>query len=66
MNRNVTYLVIGALVVAVAVVGYLLYQERQQTSGGADHTEAEWHQGGARPQARQRRALYARLGAPTA
>ena len=33
MNRNVTYLVIGALVVAVAVVGYLLYQERQQTSG---------------------------------
>lgn len=32
MNRNVTYLVIGALVVAVAVIGYMLYQERQ-TSG---------------------------------
>ena len=31
MNRNVAYLVIGALVVAVAVVGYMLYQERQTT-----------------------------------
>ncbi len=33
MNRNVLYLVIGALVVAAGVVGYQLYQERQKTSG---------------------------------
>ena len=33
MNRNVLYLVIGALVVVAVVVGYLLYQERQQTTG---------------------------------
>ena len=33
MNRNALYLVIGALVIATVVVGYLLYQERQQTSG---------------------------------
>lgn len=33
MNCNVLYLVIGALAVVVAVLGYRLYQERQQTSG---------------------------------
>jgi hypothetical protein len=33
VNRNVLYLVIGALVVVAVVVGYLLYQERQNTSG---------------------------------
>ena len=33
MNRNVLYLVIGALVVVAVVVGYLLYQERQNTTG---------------------------------
>ncbi len=33
MNRNVLYLVIGALAVAAAVFGYQLYQERQKTSG---------------------------------
>jgi hypothetical protein len=33
MNRNVLYLVIAALVIATAVVGYLLYQERQKTTG---------------------------------
>jgi hypothetical protein len=33
VNRNVLYLVIGALAVVVAVLGYQLYQERQQTSG---------------------------------
>jgi predicted negative regulator of RcsB-dependent stress response len=33
MNRNGLYLIIGALVVAVGVVGYLYYQERQQTAG---------------------------------
>jgi len=31
MNRNVLYLIIGALVVATAVFGYQLYQERQKT-----------------------------------
>ncbi len=29
MNRNVLYLVIGALAVAVVVIGYSLYQEQQ-------------------------------------
>jgi len=33
MNRNILYLAIGALVVATAVFGYMLYQERQKTSG---------------------------------
>ena len=33
MNRNVLYLVVGALAVAVAVFGYQLYQERQKTTG---------------------------------
>ena len=33
MNRNVLYLIIGALVVVAVVVGYLLYQERQKTTG---------------------------------
>lgn len=29
MNRNVLYLVIGMLIVGVAVVGYMLYEERR-------------------------------------
>ncbi len=33
MNRNGIYLIIGVLVVALGVVGYLYYQERQQTTG---------------------------------
>jgi predicted negative regulator of RcsB-dependent stress response len=33
MNRNGLYLIIGALVVVMGVVGYLYYQERQQTAG---------------------------------
>ena len=33
MNRNVLYLVIGALAAAAGVFGYQLYQERQKTSG---------------------------------
>ena len=33
MNRNVLYLVIGALVVATVVLGYQLYQERHKTAG---------------------------------
>jgi predicted negative regulator of RcsB-dependent stress response len=32
MNRNVLYLVIGALVVVTVVFGYQLYQERQKTT----------------------------------
>ena len=31
MNRNILYLVIGALIVIAAVIGYQLYQERQGT-----------------------------------
>jgi hypothetical protein len=33
MNRNLLYFIVGALVVATAVVSYLFYQERQKTSG---------------------------------
>ena len=33
MTRNTLYLVIGALVVVIAIVGYQLYQERQKTTG---------------------------------
>ena len=33
MSRNVLYLVIGALVVATAVLSYYFYQERQKTTG---------------------------------
>ncbi len=33
MNRNILYMVIGVLVIATAVFGYQLYQERQKTSG---------------------------------
>ncbi len=33
MNRNILYLVIGVLVVVTMVIGYQLYQERQETTG---------------------------------
>lgn len=33
MNRNALYLVIGALVVVARVIGYMLYQGRQKTTG---------------------------------
>jgi RsiW-degrading membrane proteinase PrsW (M82 family) len=32
-NRNVLYLVIGALIVIVAVLGYNLYQDRKKPEG---------------------------------
>jgi hypothetical protein len=32
-NRNVLYLIIGALIVAVGVLGYSLYQTRKQPEG---------------------------------
>ena len=32
-NRNVLYLIIGALVVAVGVLGYNLYQAKKQPEG---------------------------------
>jgi RsiW-degrading membrane proteinase PrsW (M82 family) len=31
MSRNVLFLIIGALAVTVAVLGYQFYQERQKT-----------------------------------
>jgi predicted negative regulator of RcsB-dependent stress response len=31
MNRNILYLIVGALVVVAVVFGYQLYQERQKT-----------------------------------
>jgi len=31
MNRSLLFLIIGALVVAVGVLGYQFYQERQKT-----------------------------------
>jgi RsiW-degrading membrane proteinase PrsW (M82 family) len=33
MNRNVLYLIIGALTVAIVVLSYQFYQERQKTTG---------------------------------
>lgn len=33
VNRNVLYLVIGALAVVSAIFGYQLYQERQKSAG---------------------------------
>ena len=33
MNHNVLYLIIGALVVAIMVLSYQFYQERQKTTG---------------------------------
>ena len=33
MNRNVLYLVIGALAIVTVVIGYQLNQERQKTTG---------------------------------
>jgi predicted negative regulator of RcsB-dependent stress response len=32
-NRNVLYLIIGALIVGVGVLGYNLYQTKQQPEG---------------------------------
>jgi hypothetical protein len=33
MNRNILYLVIGALAAVVAVLSYQFYQQRQKTTG---------------------------------
>lgn len=32
-NRNIMYLIIGALIVAVAVLGYNLYQTKKEPEG---------------------------------
>lgn len=33
MNRNTTALILAALVVGVGILGFMLYQEKQKTSG---------------------------------
>ncbi len=33
LNRNMLYLIIGALIVATAVLGYQLYQDRKKPEG---------------------------------
>ena len=33
MNRNVLYVLVGALAVVSAIFGYQLYQERQKSAG---------------------------------
>jgi predicted negative regulator of RcsB-dependent stress response len=33
LNRNTLYLIVGVLAVAVAVLGYQLYQERKEPQG---------------------------------
>ena len=33
LNRNVLYMLVGALVVVVAVLGYQLYQDRKEPKG---------------------------------
>ena len=32
-NRNILYLIVGALIVGVAVLGYNLYQEKKKPEG---------------------------------
>lgn len=32
-NRNILFLIIGALIVGIGVLGYNLYQEKKQPSG---------------------------------
>ena len=41
-NRNVLYLVIGVLIVAVGVLSYNLYQGQAGTRGPADQCRARW------------------------
>jgi hypothetical protein len=46
MNRNLLYLVLGALIVGIGVLGYSLYQERQKSGvnisiGGKDGVKIE-------------------------
>jgi hypothetical protein len=33
MSRNVLFLIIGALIVGIAVLGYSLYQEKKEPDG---------------------------------
>ena len=33
LNRNIIFLIVGALIVVVAVLGYQLYQDRKQPEG---------------------------------
>ena len=33
MNRNILYVLVGALAVVSAIFGYQLYQERQKSTG---------------------------------
>ena len=33
LNRNIIFLIVGALIVVVAVLGYQLYQDRKQPKG---------------------------------
>ena len=40
-NRNILFLIIGALIVAVAVLGYNLYQDQEATGGPADQCRPE-------------------------
>ena len=42
MNRNILYLVVGALVVAAGVFLYMLYQERQKTTGIEINVRQKW------------------------
>ena len=47
INRNILFLVIGALIVAVGVLGYNLYQTKKQPEGlqinvGPNGLKIEW------------------------
>ena len=33
LNRNIIFLIVGALIVVVAVLGYQLYQDRKEPKG---------------------------------
>lgn len=39
-NRNTLYVVVGALAIALGVVGYLLYQERQRSGIAVELNES--------------------------
>lgn len=43
MNRNILYLVIGALAAVAVVLGYQFYRERQKTTGVEISIGERWH-----------------------
>ena len=57
-NRNVLFLIIGALIVGIGVLGYNLYQEKE-AGGPADQSRAERRQGAEQITDRSMRKAFA-------